>query len=146
MLVGKCPFDRSLRILKLPPAPVGVSARSGRAFRRGPGLPAPIIVKQYEKQYSISIKHCLPVSVAQSFTASRLAPSPAPRGPSMLRLCCRYDPAPRPCVIRSRNTTGRAAPPFSPIAFYISSGLPGLKTDFRPRIAKKTDSRCTYIR
>lgn len=128
MLVGKCPFDRSLRILKLPPAPAGVSARSGRASRRGPGLPAPIIVKQYEKQYSISIERCFSVSVAQSFAASRLAPSPARRGPSRPRLCCCYDPAPRPCVIWSRNTTGRAAPPLFPHSFlYIFPGFQGSK-------------------
>ena len=146
MLVGKCPFDQSLQILKLPPAPAGVSARSGRAFRRFPGLPASIIEKRYKKHRLMVIEHCLSVSIAQSFAASRLAPSAAPRGPSRRCLCCCYDSAALAAPIWSRNATGRAAPPFSPIAFSISFRASRVQNRLSDAHRQCTDTGCTYIR
>lgn len=46
VLVGIIGLECFAPILKLPPAPAGVSARSGRAFRRFPGLPVSIIEKR----------------------------------------------------------------------------------------------------
>lgn len=117
VLVGIVGLECFVPILKLPPAPVGVSARSGRAFRRFPGLSASIIVLRYEKRRLMVIERCFPVSVALSLAARRLAPSPAPRGPSRRCLCCCYDPGHVAAPIWSRNTTGGAAPPLFPHCF-----------------------------
>ena len=145
MLVGKCPFDQSLQILKLPPAPAGVSARSGRAFRRFPGLPASIIEKRYKKHRLMVIEHCLSVSIAQSFAASRLAPSAAPRGPSRRCLCCCYDSAALAAPIWSRNATGRAALPLFPHCFLCLFRCFRACQPLSALHSKRTDSRCTYI-
>ena len=82
------------------------------------------------------IEHCFAVSVAQSLPPSRLAPSPAPRGPSRPRLCCCYDPARLAALIWSRNTERGPALPLFPIAFYVLSVVPGLVCYNQTRIAK----------
>lgn len=51
---------------------------------------------------------------------------PLPVAVPVLRLCCCYDPAPRPCVIWSRNAERGPALPLFPIAFYVFSLAPGL--------------------
>ena len=91
------------------------------------------------------IEHCFSVSVALSLAACRLAPSPAPRGPSRPRLCCCYDPAAVAAPIWSRNATGGAAPPFSPIAFPISFHASRAKNRLPDAHSKKTDSGSNYI-
>lgn len=117
VLVGVVGPECFAPILKLPPPPAGVSARSGRAFRRFPGISAQIIEKRYEKHHLMVIEHCFPLFAAPAVPPSRLAPSAAPRGPPRPCLCCCYDPGHVAAPIWSRNTTGGAAPPLFPHCF-----------------------------
>ena len=141
--MGKCPFDQSLQILKLPPAPAGVLARSGRAFRRFP--------LQLSKDDNKN-------SVQSALNAVfRSLPFRPPRRPALHRPPL---PAARPglacaaAMIRRRvralygPVTRRAGQhlPLSPIAFYTSFRASRAQNRLSDAHSKRTDAGSTYIR
>ena len=91
------------------------------------------------------IEHCFPLFAAPAVPPSRRAPSPAPRGRARRCSRCCYDPAAVAAPIWSRNATGGAAPPFSPIAFPISFHASRAKNRLPDAHSKKTDSGSNYI-
>lgn len=126
VLVGIVGLECFVPILKLPPAPVGVSARSGRAFRRFPGLSASIIVLRYEKRRLMVIEHCFPFPPLSRSPRAALHRLPLPAARPGLACAAAMILGTLPRLYGPVTRQEARHLHFSPIAFYDLFRAPGL--------------------
>ena len=134
VLVGAVGLECSAPILKLPPAPAGVSARSGRAFRRSLGFP----LKLSKNDNKNSVQSAL--SAVFPFPSLNRSPRPAlhrlPLPVARPGLACAAAMISRRVRALYGPVTRNAARhfPLSVICFYIFSLAPGFVWDGLTRI------------